>query len=389
MAGTAGERAPRLRRAVASQCSTPLLRSGTVARFGETSQFRPKGRPHSRLVADSNSGPRIAIVAGRCLCWPVPLPSRGLRRWFPVRVSYWGWPAGGTPDRTLELCGLLLVAILLSAYKPRRGSVGEGDIMQPSFVAEFAALVMIGLPLALAVSAASGIAHGLAQAPRRRRILDSSIHVATALMAMESAGASSGLSAGFPGRSPGPGMCCPLPLPRPRTASCAARSSASSCLSSAAGAPRPTGRPCRPRVAGLRARRDHRRCDCRSSCARTMGTAAGDCRPALLRVPRLLCSLDRIEEEHRRREVIDSLVQGMAVVNSSGEVTFWSDVLERMVGRVRGQAIGRSFTEAVPALGQDRSAAGGRRGAGVRLAANHLAIDRHASGPPPASSTSA
>ena len=61
-------------------------------------------------------------------------------------------------------------------------------------------------------------------------------------------------------------------------------------------------------------------------------------------------SLDRIEEEHRRREVIDSLVQGMAVVNSSGEVTLWSDVLERMVGRVRSQAIGRSFTEAMPAL---------------------------------------
>jgi len=254
-------------------------------------------------------------------------------------------------DRTLELCGLLLVAILLSAYKPRRGSVGEGDIMQPSFVAEFAALVMIGLPLALAVSAAGEIAHGLAQATRRRRILDSCIHMATALMAMESAGAVFRAFGGIPGALAWPWHV--LPTATAAAAYCIVRSTVVRFLV--------------PLVSRRRAEADWSFRAARAWPAYALGATIGiaiaevvahgrwELLPAIA-VPLYFAyhaycgSLDRIEEEHRRREVIDSLVQGMAVVNSSGEVTLWSDVLERMVGRVRSQAIGRSFTEAMPAL---------------------------------------
>ena len=254
-------------------------------------------------------------------------------------------------DRTLELCGLLLVAILLSGSKPRRGSVGEGDIMQPSFVAEFAALMLLGLPLALAVSAASEIAHGLAQASRRRRILDSCIHVATALMAMESAGAVFSVLGGTPWELRWPWDV--LPAAAAAAAYCIVRSTI-------------------VRFVVPLARRRRADADWPARAARawppyalgaTIGVAIAEVvvydrwelMPAIAVPLYFACrayyeSLDRIEEEVRRREVIDSLVQGMAVVNSSGEVTLWSDVLERMVGRVRSQAIGRSLTEAMPAM---------------------------------------
>ena len=42
--------------------------------------------------------------------------------------------------------------------------------------------------------------------------------------------------------------------------------------------------------------------------------------------------MNRLEEEHRRREVIESLDQGMSVVDSNGRVTLWNDALERILG---------------------------------------------------------
>jgi diguanylate cyclase (GGDEF)-like protein/PAS domain S-box-containing protein len=259
-----------------------------------------------------------------------------------------GWPYA---DRTLELCGVLVAAILLSAYKPRRGSVGEGDIMQPSFVAEFGALVMVGLPLALAVSAAAEIAHGLAQAPRRRRVLDLCVHLVTALLAMESAGAVFNVTGGTVGDFLWPWHV--LPVAAAAGAYCVVRSTA-------------------VRFVLPLARRAKVEADWSARAARTwppyalgatIAVALAEvvahrrwellpaiCVPLYFACLAYCGSLDSIEEEHRRREVIDSLVQGMAVVNSIGELTLWSDVLERMVGLVRSQALGRSLGEAMPAL---------------------------------------
>ena len=62
--------------------------------------------------------------------------------------------------------------------------------------------------------------------------------------------------------------------------------------------------------------------------------------------------VNRLEEEHRRREVIESLDQGMSVVDSNGLVTLWNDALERILGCPRERALGRSLVGAVPALGK-------------------------------------
>jgi PAS domain S-box-containing protein len=58
----------------------------------------------------------------------------------------------------------------------------------------------------------------------------------------------------------------------------------------------------------------------------------------------------RLEEEHRRREVIDHLEQGMSVLDRDGRVTLWNDALERMLHCPRDRALGHLITEAVPAL---------------------------------------
>jgi diguanylate cyclase (GGDEF)-like protein/PAS domain S-box-containing protein len=59
---------------------------------------------------------------------------------------------------------------------------------------------------------------------------------------------------------------------------------------------------------------------------------------------------DRLEEESRHREVIESLSEGMAVVQSDGHIALWNDALERIMAVPRGHALGRTLSEAVPEL---------------------------------------
>ena len=58
----------------------------------------------------------------------------------------------------------------------------------------------------------------------------------------------------------------------------------------------------------------------------------------------------RLEEHHRRHELIDYLEQGMSVLDREGRVTLWNDALERMLACSADRALGRPFFEAVPAL---------------------------------------
>jgi len=60
--------------------------------------------------------------------------------------------------------------------------------------------------------------------------------------------------------------------------------------------------------------------------------------------------VNRLEEANRRREVIDFLEQGMAVIDGSGRVTLWNDALERMLGCPRARALGHPLAVALPAL---------------------------------------
>lgn len=65
----------------------------------------------------------------------------------------------------------------------------------------------------------------------------------------------------------------------------------------------------------------------------------------------------RLEEAHRRAEVIAHLDQGMSVHDHEGRITLWNDALERMLGCSRTRALGRPLTAILPALARTELAA--------------------------------
>src|SRR4029079_8250920 len=58
----------------------------------------------------------------------------------------------------------------------------------------------------------------------------------------------------------------------------------------------------------------------------------------------------RLTEEHRHREVIETLNEGIAVVQRDGRLTLWNDAMERMTGVRREQVLGRPLRDAVAAF---------------------------------------
>ena len=65
----------------------------------------------------------------------------------------------------------------------------------------------------------------------------------------------------------------------------------------------------------------------------------------------------RLEEQHRRREVIDHLEQGMSVLDSDGRVTLWNDALERMLHCSSDRALGHLAHRRRAGAGPHRTAA--------------------------------
>lgn len=60
--------------------------------------------------------------------------------------------------------------------------------------------------------------------------------------------------------------------------------------------------------------------------------------------------LTRLEDDERRREVVDSLDEGMCVLDSNGLVVVWSDALERLTGSSRARALGCPLAAVLPAV---------------------------------------
>jgi diguanylate cyclase (GGDEF)-like protein/PAS domain S-box-containing protein len=58
----------------------------------------------------------------------------------------------------------------------------------------------------------------------------------------------------------------------------------------------------------------------------------------------------RLTDEDRHRQVIESLSEGMAVIQRDGRVALWNDALERIIGIPRERVLGKPLLEAVPVL---------------------------------------
>jgi diguanylate cyclase (GGDEF)-like protein len=61
-----------------------------------------------------------------------------------------------------------------------------------------------------------------------------------------------------------------------------------------------------------------------------------------------------LQHERRRAEAIESLTDGVCILNAEGDVTLWNGALERLLECPRDRAMGRPLHVAVPALGETR-----------------------------------
>ena len=267
-----------------------------------------------------------------------------------VLLGFAGWPQ---PDRTLEFSGLILAAILTSALATQQSTAKDWATMPPSFVIDFASLLLLGPNATMLVATAGTVTQGLTDSQRShppRRML---LNAATVMVATQAAGFAHQALGGTMGHFMWPGQG--VPIAAAVVGYCFVKSALADVI-----VPLCTRQPVNrswPKsilrgcpnycigaslAVGLVEVIDHRNWQ-------VLPVAA----VPLYFAYRAYCAhVNRLEEEHRRREVIESLDQGMSVVDSNGRVTLWNDALERILGCPRERALGRSLVGAVPALGK-------------------------------------
>ena len=259
-----------------------------------------------------------------------------------------GWPQ---PDRTLEFSGLIVAAILTSVLAVQRPAAEERGMMPLSYVIHFAALLLFGPHVTMLVVAAGALASVLADARRTRPLGRTLANVTTVIVAIQAAGVVHVALGGTPGHFVWPWQGAPiaaavLTYTLVRSASVEIvipfltrqpinRSWPSSvvrdCPADIIGA---------SLAVGLIEVIDHRMWE-------VLPVAA----VPLYFAHRAYCDhVCQIEYEHRSLEVIESMDQGVTVIDGSGLVTLWNTALERMADCPRDHAMGRSLVDALPVL---------------------------------------
>ncbi len=255
----------------------------------------------------------------------------------------------GPADRILVWLGLVLAAMLISCLRVQEPATTDRAIMPPAFVIVFSALMFFGPNVAMFVAAVATLTAGLVVGgvPRGQMLIDTAIVVA----ATQSAGLAYRSVSGVPGMFAWPWLAVPVAaaviayhltqgaLAEVVVPFVATAPSQWIVADSRAG-----------RISHLSSGRWRRRFTGRGDRSPDVGHRAGGGRVAVSCLPNLRRLRHRLEEEHRRREVIDHLEQGMSVLDRDGRVTLWNDALERMLHCSRDRALGRLLTDAVPAL---------------------------------------
>ena len=256
------------------------------------------------------------------------------------------------PDRPVEFSGLILVGIVLSALAAQPSVTEDRATMPPSFVIEFTALLIFGAHAALVVAIAGAIARGFAHSQRAHQYRRTLMNVVTVAAATQAAGFAHIALGGTLGHFEWPMQG--IPIAAALVAYCFVK-----VVSAEFARPllrkQPVDKMWPARIVldapiyftgagvavGLVEIIDH-------SVWALLPVAA---------IP-LYCALrtysdyvNRLDAEHRRREVIESLDQGMCVVDNGGRLTLWNDSLERIAGVRSDLALGDSLVGAMPVLG--------------------------------------
>jgi diguanylate cyclase (GGDEF)-like protein/PAS domain S-box-containing protein len=251
--------------------------------------------------------------------------------------------------QVVELSVLLAASILTSAATPR-SSAPDRVSMPPAFVIDFTALLLFGPHVALLVAAAGVVSHELADEARpvsQRRV---ALNLAAIATATQAAGLIYRTLDGVAGVG--------WPWQALQVVAAVASYAAAKSLFAGVIEPWTRQRPVNP----LWAERA-----LQSSPNYIVGASLGVGLAALIEhgmwdvlalttVPLYFACRDycahvaRVEEEHRRLEVVASLDEGMAALDTEGRIMSWNDVLERLIGCSRQRALHGSLIDAVPAL---------------------------------------
>jgi diguanylate cyclase (GGDEF)-like protein/PAS domain S-box-containing protein len=255
------------------------------------------------------------------------------------------------PHRALAFSGVILAAVLTSAFAMQQSNAAGRAAMSPSFVIDFTSLLLFGPGPTMLVAAAGTMTQGLADSDRphlARRMLSNAV---TVMVATQAAGFAHRALGGTMGHFIWPSQL--VPIAAAVVVYCFVRCASAEVLW--------------PLIARASVNRSWHKSILRE-CPNYFigaGLAVGlaevidhrmwEVLPAAA-VPiyfayRAYCEYARcLEDEHRRREVIESLDQGMSVVDNNGRVTLWNDALERIVGCPREQALDRLLVDAMPVL---------------------------------------
>ncbi len=256
------------------------------------------------------------------------------------------------PHRPFEFAGLILAAILAAGFARHQASAQDRAAMPPSFVIDFTSLLLFGPAAALLVVIAGAVTQALADSGRTPPDRRTALNVLTVALATVAAGVAHRALGGTASHFVWPAQGVPI------AAAVVTYYFVKSAFAAVV-APLLAGQPATPSWP----KGALQECPIYFVGA---GVAVGLVEVIRYRMWEVLPVavvplyfayraysdyVSRLEDERRRREVIDSLDQGMSVVDNNGLVTLWNDALERIVGCSSERALGRSLVSVLPALG--------------------------------------
>ena len=262
-------------------------------------------------------------------------------------VGLTGWPQ---PHLALELSALIAVAILASVLAAQRPAAEDRGMTPLFFVIHFTCLLLVGAHVTI-VAAAGAVAFVLADTQRTRPLGRTVVNVATIMVALQAAGLVHWVLGGTLGHFEWPWQAAPIAA-AVFTYSIVRSASAEIIVPLLMGEPLNRAWPSRvledfPHhvigagiAVGLTEVVDHRMWE-------VLPVAAA---PLFFAHKAYCASVRQFEDEHRSLEAIESLDQGISVIDGNGRITLWNAALEEMVDCSRERALGRSLVAVVPVL---------------------------------------
>src|SRR5262245_13054613 len=259
-------------------------------------------------------------------------------------LAFTGWPE---PNRLFDFPVLMTAALGASFMALQRPSTKV--VMQPSFVIEFASLLLLGPNAATLLAIAGTIMHRLVNTSlSASRML---LRIAGVTTALQGAGLAYRLLGGSTGQFAWPAQV--LPIAAATIVYCLVLG-----ISEQVAEPFTRKQPVDPSwwreiLSGVQTHIvgasmavasaeliDHR----------TWELLLVAAVPMFFAYRMYKGHLDRMFEEEHRREIVDALDHGIGVLDREGRITLWSDAAARILECPRERAIGKSLTGAVRTL---------------------------------------